>query len=227
MAVNSETLGSIVAASRDLLNEPGNTFISDTEIKRWVNQGMLYAVNSLENLEKEETISVVSGTASYALPEDHQNTIDVQYQSNGHNRYLVYIEPREYRAVTKVQTTSMPTSYTVYGNKLYVYKTPSGTSGTLSHRYTAVPQELVDDIDVPYNGVSMLYPYHLDLVSYVAYHGEAKKGNLDTSLYYKKIFEENVRIMIKSLSARRKGGGQFQRQYTRGKRAYPVLPSNY
>lgn len=227
MALNCETLASLRSAVRETINEPTPSFITDLEIARWLNQGMLTAITRLEGLEAEQTITTVNETASYALPDDHQSTIDVQYVAS-QRRLLHWISPSIYRGLSEISTASIPTHFTIIGTKLYIYPTPLSDTDTFSHRYTASPSKLLNDSDIPYNDIKRFYPYHLDLVDFAAAKGLLKKSDLTKADYYNGIFEKNVSAMIRELSNRRKGGaGQIER--ADGNRFLPrtQLPPNY
>ena len=227
MAVNSETLTSLRSAVRDTINEPTESFITDVEINRWLNQGILKVICRLEGLEFEQVITMVSGTASYALPNDHQNTIDVQYVGSEY-RLLAWMSPGVYRSLSSLGTAGIPSHYTIINNDLYVYPTPSSDTDTVSHRYTASPNKLTNDTDIPYNDITRFYPYHLDLVDFASAKGLAKKSDLTKADYHEALFETNVINMIAELSSRRKGGlGQIARSDKNSYQGKVQLPGSY
>ena len=226
MAVNSETLSSLITAVRDAINEAQAGHVSDSEIKRTLNEGLLLACSEIGRLEKEQTITLVASQAEYDLPDDHKDTIDdLQYQSSAINRKIKFIPPSKYRSDITTRTNDIPSHYCLINRQIVFYPTPSTSGETVSHRYVAYPQALVDPTDVPYNGIKRYYPYHLGLVNASISDMFLKQGDIDRASIYFEKFKRSVAVMAKDTASDVAGGaGQMARVVSKIGTAFRLMP---
>jgi hypothetical protein len=138
---------------------------SETEyeelFKRWLNQAQRRMVIETEIRTQEEAFSVstVTGTATYELPTNFARLIDFFNEEN--HELLTPLDIREFDGLPKSEGT--PYAYTVIGNKLTLYPTPSVTV-PLTLRYWRLPAEMVqasDTPEVPYQYQELLLAWAL------------------------------------------------------------------
>lgn len=229
MAVKSETLESLIKAVRDEVKEASQAFYPDAQIKLWLNDALLKACGFLSRLEAEQIITMINGTANYALPDDFQDTINLRYYDGDQYRFLEFLSPRVYRSQTTLTTTTFPYHYTIIGEEIFIFPTPASDTDTISHLYTANPNELISNNDIPFNGIKRFYPYHTILVNHAVARAMAKKRDFQSAAYYDDMFNRDIVRMVSDLSSKRKGGMRQMRRrdsmnwVSRG----PVLPPNF
>lgn len=123
---------------------------SETEyeelFKRWLNQAQRRLVIESEIRTQEEafSFSTIATTATYELPANFARFIDF-FGSETHE-LLTPLDIREFDNLPKSEGT--PYSYTVIGNKLTLYPTPS-VIVPLTLRYWRLPAEMIQASDTP------------------------------------------------------------------------------
>lgn len=226
MAVNSKTLASLISSVRANASEPNEAgHATPAEIAEWLNIAQLEAIKVVGKMYKEQTITTVASQADYDLPDDFQDAINVQYQTSSQNRRLKPMTSIQYLSYSIINTTSIPTSYVIIGEKIYIYQTPSTGLQSVSHWYTAYPDELSADADVPFNDIKRYYPYHTLLLDYAIARLKQKEGAYGAEASYMAKWEKGLEIM-KTDMARRSKGFQFARwddQITRMQAPYIPL----
>ena len=226
MAVNSETLQSLREAVRaDTQESDVSGIISNSSVDRWLNEGMLGAIKEVGKLEKEQEITIISSQAEYALPDDFQDTLTVQYQQASRNELLLPMSKENYLEISVLNTVSIPTHFVLMGEEIFFFQTPSNSGDTVSHRYTAYPAKLSDAGDVPFDGIKRYYPYHLGLISYANYKAFLKMGDQGMANGHLQDWLLNLSTMKRDMSTRKNKGGQMRRyDDRRTKLAYPYIP---
>lgn len=99
-------------------------------------------------LEATQTISLVDGTDTYALPADYRATRSmVALNTDSSNSVLPQVSPTQ--ALSKVTTdVGFPMGYALYEGNIVLLPTP-GAGYTLKHLYYRQSTELVNDTDEP------------------------------------------------------------------------------
>lgn len=151
--ISRDTYSTLKTAAISLADMTNSAFITDAEWQRWGNQGLnkLYdlLVRSHENyFERTATISVVSGTDSYALPSRFYKllSVDVQittdewytilpYQAAERNRF-----DRYWRRRAPVRNLH---AYRIVGDKIRFRPLPSSTD-TVRLRYVPLPVPFIE-----------------------------------------------------------------------------------
>lgn len=134
----------------ELVQEGLSFQFSETEyealFKRWLNQAQRRMVIESEIRTQEEafSLSTTPGDATYELPSNFARLIDFFNEET--HRPLTPLNIREFDEQPKSEGT--PYAYTVIGNKLTLYPTPS-VIVPLTLRYWRLPAEMIQPSDVP------------------------------------------------------------------------------
>lgn len=144
----------VITAVRDILNEQTAAFWTDTQLLKWINNGIIDIVSKTWCLADSETITLATGTLEYALSNDLIAVVSVTYNSAkglvlGHPSMLGHIyDPDEpvyyYFFNQKIGILPKPTS-TVDSNTCEVYEIPKPTEITVAGTVT-VPSYLDDTL---------------------------------------------------------------------------------
>lgn len=113
--------------------------------------GKLVSAGSDDYFESEQSIDIVSGTASYALSSDYYKTIGVDIKTGGDYinmpRYTL-AERNMFSRYNLGTGDSELGHYRIRGSNLVVIPTPSySETAGIVHRYVAVPSDLLQDGD--------------------------------------------------------------------------------
>ena len=228
MAVYSTTRLDLVSQVRTELSEPIEAFFLNAEIVVWLNKAQLEICTIAEALKKTVTVNL-DGSANYALPADFHKEIRIRYKTGGSEfRNLEWMPNDRYLSFRTITTSSFPTHYTIVGNDLYIYPTPTSTTDTFDHYYIALPQALDLDTSVPFNGEDRLTPYHELLVLYAAGKGKLNEGESEEGAVRMSAYYSGMQNMKHALRQPRKAGaysfGETMGDY---KPATVRLPSTY
>lgn len=163
------TLLTAITAVRERLNETLPGFWTDTELTRWINEGVREVCRRTECLRSQETISAVAGQATYALPADAIRVHRVEYTQTGAiTRYP--LDPVEVNAVdalgwSNTQTRGIPQLFVTWGYPgaadLNVFPKPA-TGGSFLVWYYRLPAEVAsdsDELDMPEGWQDLVYDY--------------------------------------------------------------------
>jgi hypothetical protein len=158
----------------DLTGDPDNRRWSTSKVQAKIEEGQEHFVSDTRVLTDNTTDSIVSGTAEYTLPTD---TVDILTVSANYDllkrisKYDLYIEAGN----DWQDDTGSPTNYYIdidpNNQKLGLYPIPEGgDAGTNNLRieYIKMPPALTGDSSVPFDGHTLLYPYHMAIAYWAA-----------------------------------------------------------
>jgi hypothetical protein len=148
----SKTQGTLVKELRSRVNEPSpNGFLSDEEIRAWVNEGAREVARRTEALRTSTTIAVTAGTQDYTAPVDSVRVHRLEWKPTGSSQRvpLVY---RDRQAMDVVWGTHQaiteswwPEWYSMWGvpptMTITLYPTPT-SAGSLYCYYYKLPAAL-------------------------------------------------------------------------------------
>ena len=106
-----------------------------------------------------------------------------------------------------IETSTVPYSYYMskLGFSVILYPRPSGTAlGNVNINCFGIPENLVNDIDVPFNMPELgyednsLYAYHDLIVKYAVYKLFLIKGDVESARKYKNDYDLGIAIMSKN-----------------------------
>lgn len=132
---------------------PGGLF-GDTRINEEINSSIKYLYEMVIDanpgyLENEDTISVVSGTASYALPADYYKTLGVDVERTDTTRINLqkynFAERNKYSYFGNGGINREWTEYRIRGGNIVFVPTP-GWSGNVYHLYIPTAPQFSDDV---------------------------------------------------------------------------------
>lgn len=147
------TLAELITNVRERLDEATETHWTDTEIRRWINEGAKDLTRRTESLQDTSDIPAVVGTQQYALPTDVIRLYRVEYSATGEE--LIYtLEYRDFNDADAVWWTHQATSqstpflFTMWGFppslNMVVYPKPSA-AGSFKVFYYRLPVVLALD----------------------------------------------------------------------------------
>jgi hypothetical protein len=156
-----KTLADIITATRERLDEPTAARWSDTEIRRWTNQGARDMCRESECLQTSGTVNAVVGQATYTLPTSMTRVHHVTYTPTGGHR--IPLDFKDFNHFDRIgwnpDTRSTPQIFALWDCpptlQLVVYPTPS-TTGVFTIYYYKLPTELAvngdddaEDLNIP------------------------------------------------------------------------------
>jgi len=177
-----------------MLNNKEQKLIDNADAFRWLNEAYAKAQNELNLVNNNYTIptpysiSIVSGTAEYALPDAFGKIIAVYYNSGGENLLIDCIDILE---VPKYNSfPSIRPKYYLRGT--YIGFSPTPTSSATYYVYhnqkSSVLTSYYDNVDLPNNNFYFI-------VDWMLYRAKEKLLDYQTSLEHKKAFGEGIASM--------------------------------
>lgn len=161
----------ILARVKRQFGDESGVQITDTDIKRWINDGMRQIVQTNEGLlEKAGTTNLVANTQEYALPTDLLILKQITCKPFG---FTVYTKMQGFSFTdfnNKVDAwqdggnfKGIPQIFTIFAKNIILWPTPetSATDG-LKLYYNRIPTDVVNDSDTP----EIPTLYHETLVDY-------------------------------------------------------------
>lgn len=152
----TQTLTNLLADVRAHLDESTATEWSDTDLTRWINEGLRDVSRHTETIQDTATIAASVGVQQYALPVTALRIYRVEWRPTSGSR-IVAMEYRDFNNMDAVwwesQTSiqSQPYYFTMWGFppslNMVVYPTPSET-GAFKVFYYRVPATLTSGSDV-------------------------------------------------------------------------------
>lgn len=190
------TLVQIVTAVRDEISEPVPGFVTDVELKRWINRAHydLIEVAGIESATSQ-SITTASGTESYALATDVGLVEQVELVDTANATLFTLLRPLSIER-RDTEGKGKPAGYYVLEGKLYVVPLPDDVY-TLRVWYTRAGVTLVNDADVP------IIParYH-DLLTLFAVSQAKRKGDDPAYVTYIQDYVAGREGMVAYLRAR-------------------------
>lgn len=198
------TLATALAAVRTRVNEATAIAWSSTEIRGWINEAVADIARRTETIQKEATVTVVSGTQEYSsLPANLLRLHRVEFISS--NNHVSQLELRELNELDSIWYGGKKTSpgrpmycglsgYPPY-LKLTLYPIPAETGATLKLYYYASPTALATDgtadsstLDIPTGWDDLVYEY----ATYLAQRRDGQAQWQDS----KRLYEEKLSDML-------------------------------
>lgn len=142
------TLAQLVTAVRDEISEPTPGFVSDAEVKRWLNRANydLVDAGAIESTTSQ-SITTVDGTEQYALESEAGLVEQVELVDASVSTEFTILRPLSLEE-RDTDGTGEPRGYYVVENKLVIVPVPDSTY-TLRVWYTRSGVTLSADADVP------------------------------------------------------------------------------
>ena len=109
----------VITAVRDLLNEAQPAFWTDTQLLKWINDGITDIVGKTWCIADSETITLLTDTVEYALANDTIATVSVVYNSE---KGLVVGHPS---MLGNVHDIGEPLYYYIFNNKCGIIPKPA------------------------------------------------------------------------------------------------------
>lgn len=150
-------LTALITRVRDIIEDSGGTFITDAEITRYLNEGMLDLAARLRLLQAESS-GTTSGS-SISLPADFVAAISLRLGTDD----VEFVDDDTFWMSSDDGTTPVRTLGRVFNDTIELYPTPStGTAYKL--RYSKKPTALATGTDTP----ALPEELHRKLVFYAA-----------------------------------------------------------
>lgn len=190
------TFVQIVTAVRDEISEPTPGFVSDIEVKRWINRAHYDCVDAagIESTSSQ-SIATVDGTEQYSLASDAGLVEQVELLDASDTTLFTILRPL---SVGERDTDGKgePLGYYVTENKLVVVPVPDGVY-TLRVWYTRAGVTLSADADTP------IIParYH-DLLTLFAVSQAKRKGDDPAYVTYLQDYVSGRDAMVAYLRGR-------------------------
>lgn len=133
------TVTELIAQVRDIVDEPIGAQFSDTQLRRWLNEGNRDLSRSTRHLKTQQTIPTVAGTSSYTV---NANALSIElawYQDVPGARFLA-LEPRHMENMDAVRgynwaRTGTPSFFSTQGFspnlQILIYPVPAVTADNI------------------------------------------------------------------------------------------------
>jgi hypothetical protein len=141
---------SVIAEIRDLLDEQTPSAFTNTQLRRWINRGLMDMARVTRHFRDRTTISLVAGTAEYTVPANVLE-IELAYYLPGNGQYVPLVA-RQFEGMDAVWASSQnqmggyPNLYTTWGFsptlKIRLYPVPAVTGHSLSLMVVRTPVQL-------------------------------------------------------------------------------------
>jgi hypothetical protein len=195
------TLLDIVTAVRDEISEPQPGFVSDTELKRWINRAN-YDLADAAGVESTtaQTITTSTDVESYALNADAGLVEQVERVDPSNSNLFTILTPLS--LAERASDHGSPRGYFVLGSSLYTVPKPDAAY-TLRVWYARIGVTLVADGDTP------IIParFH-DLLTLFAVSQAKRKGDDPAYLTYLQDYVAGRDGMVVYLRARGSADGR-------------------
>lgn len=135
----------VITRIREMADMENTQFVTDAEILRRVNQSYRRLYNEIVNtyqdyFTEQDTITTISGTATYDLPDDFYKLVGVDVDDTGRPYSLKRLEYSQRN--TRLWPTTRPYAYVIRQDAITIYPTPSAVDDLIVS-YVPVPVNLV------------------------------------------------------------------------------------
>lgn len=189
----------LITAVRDEISEPSPGFVSDVEVKRWLNRAN-YDLADAAGVESaaSQTITTANGTESYSLNSDFGLVERVELVDQTDSTRYYALEPID--LAERIDSKGTPRSYYVLAGLLYLNPMPDGVY-TVRVWYYKVGATLTANTDVP------IIParFH-DLLTLFAVSQAKRKGDDPAYQTYLQDYVAGRAGMIEYLRQKSQGG---------------------
>lgn len=168
----SMTRANLVTRIGQLINDPSDQRFTASQKQDEIQKAQEMFVLDTKCLKDVSTITIVSGTNSYALPTDILDVMRVAHKNLKLERLSEYELDVIFNADWTV-TTGTPTKYYIdldpNNQKIILYPIPQSADAgaNLTIEYIKIPPTLSSDSSVPLDSHTLLIPYH-DALAYWA-----------------------------------------------------------
>lgn len=144
------TLATFRTAVASELGLQNDTSGDQTQIDKWVNEGVVDVVIQTACAISSTSISLTSGTSDYSLSASIMRIYDAYVSSNSVSYYLQHVTPDDVLAMRRASLANVSPAvyYAVAGNLLMVYPTPDATQSMIVY-YVPRPATLSGSADTP------------------------------------------------------------------------------
>lgn len=191
------TVSTVFSDFDSLLNVKELNLVTLQDKFSWINEALSMVKNKLNltnteyTVSAQKTISIVSGTAEYQLPDDFSDLIEI---TNGVNTSSTSGDAIAYIPVSQILSNKESTlKYYMRGRYIGFSPTPS-TAATFYYRYRSKSSRLTslsDYIDLPDNG-------YYSLKEFMMYRAQLKFKDPSTAVMYLKAFTDSLNLSIQS-----------------------------
>ncbi len=149
---------------------------SDTVLNRYINDAQRVITTETHCISSTTYTTTTSGTANYSLPSNFITEIRISYSTGTGATAYKRLEKMDFSRLDidtpdwESTATGQPIQYYLSNRLIYLYPAPNATwAGTnrLKIDFSRFPADLSADTDIPYDGVTDLYPYHDLIIFYV------------------------------------------------------------
>ena len=202
----------VISRARTYLSDQATNanrqYFTDSTMLGWVNDGQREANAINWVFQASMTVTLVSGTAEYALPTEFMATQRVWLQPTGGTYTKLdgtSMDQLDAQTPGWTQATGTPVKYYVDRSSstaayLGVYPTPTSTStGTLIVYYVQNATDLTTSSQQPFNGWNVLQPYVSSLSYYLAYRGFLSLEETDLANQYLVLWQNGLTTMRQGL----------------------------
>lgn len=188
---SSTTASTIITRARQILNEDTAGFWSDTELLRWVNDGMSDIAEKALCVQTTETVNLTNGTMEYTPSTSYIKVIDVWYtDSNGDIWALKHSEPgsKGFTRAEKLSDADEPEYWYEFDGKITVF--PSIASVTTETIKIFFAQQSTDVTASENVGIPAVFDSCL--VNYVVAMAHQKDRKYQDFQFFWKRFEDEL-----------------------------------
>ncbi len=212
--VYSETRGVIRNKVRyftgDLYSNSPQPKWSNTNLNDKINTAQTQTVNKTYCIIITTYITTTANTREYTLPSDFLRVRRASYyRLSGGTTYYVRLENVDKQSLDRIEKweigiATIPVRYYVESNTIGLDPKPySSLVGTsyLKVEYYARATDMTADTDIPFNGLSFLYPYH-DLITYYVCYLCENERNKEVAKDWENKYSLELKIMFDMLSGK-------------------------
>jgi hypothetical protein len=188
---------------RSRLDEQSPQFYTDSELRRWINQGTRDVARRTETLQATAVVNLSPGQQQYTAPTDTIRIYRVEFRDAGSRVYP--LEYRDYNNAdsvwwtTQLTAQSNPMMWTAWGFppnlKIVLYPIPANPSTTIKVFYYQAPTDLATD-GTDANSTIPIPTGRDELVTDFAEYMALRKARDPRWQEAKGIYDEKVQSMI-------------------------------
>lgn len=169
----SQTRSSLATLTSLLCDDPNNRLFTAAQVLAKLQEAQEKFVLDTRVLRDSATDSTVSGTQEYSLPSDVMDIVRIAV-AGVELRRISKADLDFYNAARWDQTNGVPKYYYVDldpNNKVFGFYPTPNTSGSsdIAVEYVKIPPTLSADASVPFDGHTLLIPYHNAIADWAAW----------------------------------------------------------
>lgn len=173
---------------------------TDTQLNSLINEAQRDVINATWAIQKQTSITLVSGTTYYAIPTDLMEITRVTFNDKNLKETTFAAEDAAASNAAWERTGGIPISYFQDSTQpgyigMRPFPNSSSSTGTVKVMYIAFAADLSADGDIPFNTITRLYPFHDLLILFPCYKVFLIQGNQVKFQMYATQYESRLKMM--------------------------------